>query len=156
MEMEEQDEEALYNRAKHRALYLIERREYTRREIRDKLKKSGRYGEPVIDRVLDFLEEYHFIDDEEYAFRYIRTYGGTRSIRQLQYELERRGVNRDYVKNALEELELDDRESLEYLAEKRLRGRELTSQELQKQYTYFLRKGYSGDQVRKVLDNYRE
>lgn len=150
------EEEALYIRAKHRALYLIERREYTRKEVRDKLRKSGKYEDSVIHRVLDFLEEYHFVDDKEYAFCYIRTYGEIRSRKQIQYELERKGIDREYIKNALEELEFDDLGSLERLAEKRLRGKELTPKERKKQCTYFMGKGYSYEQIRKVLDNYME
>lgn len=154
MEYKVSDEDGLYARAKHRALYLIERRDYTRKEIHDKLKKSGKYEDSIIERVLNFLEEYHFLDDREYAHKYIRTYGPRRSRKQIEYDLERKGVNRDCVRLAMEELELDDAYSLERLIEKRLRGKELPKEEKNKQYNYFLRKGYSYEQIRKVLDNY--
>ena len=156
MEDHNLSEDGLYERAKNRALYLIERREYTCREIRDKLKKGGKYEDPTIDRVLAFLQEYRFVDDRDYACRYIRTYGKSKSRRQIQFELERKGVNRELIRDAMDEQGLDDQDSLERLAQKRLKGKELTPQEKKKQYAYFLGKGYSYDQVRKILDIYGE
>ena len=81
-------EEVLMKRGKERALYLLKDRDRTEAEIRKKL-KEGFYPQQVIDRTMDFLKEYGFVDDLEFGRRYIEVYGNQRS--QIQAFLRKKG-----------------------------------------------------------------
>ena len=64
-------DEIIYKRAKERALYLLERRPLTVSMLRDKLRYHD-YPEQVVEKVIEFLEKYRYLDDMEY----IRMYAG--------------------------------------------------------------------------------
>ena len=62
-----------------------------------KLKDDG-YPQSVTERVLSFLQEYHFIDDNAYTANYIHVNKGRKSKRQITYELQQKGVDRDQIR----------------------------------------------------------
>ena len=63
-------EDVLYPRAKERALYIIGGGDKTIKQLKDKL-KAGLYPEEIIDRVIEFLVKYNYVDDKRYALSYI-------------------------------------------------------------------------------------
>lgn len=69
------EEEILLKRARDRALYLLQSQGRTQAEMIKKLKDDG-YSQSVTERVLSFLQEYHFIDDNAYTENYIHVNKG--------------------------------------------------------------------------------
>lgn len=65
----------IYKRAKERALFLLERKPLSVHMLRDKLKDND-YPLDIIDKVISFLERYHYLDDEEYVRMYVASYSG--------------------------------------------------------------------------------
>ena len=51
--------------AKRRALYLLGGRDYSRKELHKKLMNN--YSEETCEKVLEFVEEYGYLDEERYA-----------------------------------------------------------------------------------------
>ena len=76
------EEEILLKRARDRALYLLQSQGRTQAEMIKKLKDDG-YQQSVTERVLSFLQEYHFIDDNAYTANYIHVNKGRKSKRQI-------------------------------------------------------------------------
>jgi len=73
------------------ALRILTRREYTRRELQRKLTERD-YPEDVVEEVLDEMERAGYVDDKEYARRFLETreeWGYWR----IRYELARRGID---------------------------------------------------------------
>lgn len=60
----------LVKRARLRAANLLAKREYTEHQIRCKLKEGG-YPLICIDTAIEFMKEYHYLDDERYANFYL-------------------------------------------------------------------------------------
>ena len=93
------------------ALKVIEYRDRTEKELREKLKEKG-FGENLIDDELEFLKSYGFINDARYAERFtadainLKKWGKSR----IKSELIRKGVDRELIDNTIEDafLELDD------------------------------------------------
>lgn len=83
------EEEILLKRARDRALYLLQSQGRTQAEMIKKLKDDG-YSQSVTERVLSFLQEYHFIDDNAYTENYIHVNKGRKSKRQITYDCSKR------------------------------------------------------------------
>ena len=143
--------ELLYKRAKERSLYILESSLKTTKQIEDKL-KAGFYPKEVIERVISFLKEYHFIDDYQYALSYIEYKGKSKSRKQILQDLFVKGISRELVETALEESGFAEEDTLYTIALKRKNRYDLSDRkELQKFYQYLLGKGYSYGKVREVI-----
>lgn len=121
MELSEEELEVL----KHDAHVLMARLQMirmlsnvkTRHEVEEKL-RAAEFEEDVILECVDFAEEYGYINDEEYARNYVhdkmhlRRWGALR----IRHELQRKGVSREVISNALEEMRECEEENLYALA----------------------------------------
>lgn len=59
-----------------------------------------------------FLKEYHYLDDQEYARKYVRTAGAGKSIRQLRQSLLSKGISREILDLCFEEETVDEEEAV--------------------------------------------
>ena len=84
--------------ARESALALLEYRDRTEQELRQKL-LDREYSK---DEIVRFLREYRYLDDEAYAMRFIRSQSGKKSARQIRAVLERKGVSREIIASCLE------------------------------------------------------
>ena len=145
------EEEILLKRARDRALYLLQSQGRTQAEMIKKLKDDG-YSQSVTERVLSFLQEYHFIDDNAYTENYIHVNKGTKSKRQITYELQQKGVDRDQIRQMLEENPVDEEETVRALLKKKTGGRiPEDKKEIQKLAAFLGRKGFSFEVISRVL-----
>ena len=145
------EEEILLKRARDRALYLLQSQGRTQAEMIKKLKDDG-YPQSVTERVLSFLQEYHFIDDNAYTENYIHVNKGRKSKRQITYELQQKGVDRDQIRQMLEENPVDEEETVRALLKKKTGGRiPEDKKEIQKLAAFLGRKGFSFEVISRVL-----
>lgn len=146
MQLQELKQSVLLRNAKETALQLLSRRDYTKKMMLDKLKQK-QIPEDVADQVLCFLEEYHYLDDESYAKRYVKYYGTTRGKHRLRQELQQKGIAAETVSAALEEVEQGD--ALYRMAEKKIATlpRNYEPKDLQRLKNFFLRRGFSYDEI---------
>lgn len=87
------------------ALTFLEHRPRTTQEMRRKLRDGG-YEEEEITACLARLTELHYLDDRDYAMRYIRqSLGKRRGRRRFLTELQERGISRDITAQALYDFE---------------------------------------------------
>lgn len=139
--------------ARECALSLLEYRDRTEQQMRQKLKERE-YGPQEIEEALSFLKEYRYIDDADYAERYIRVYSRKKSTRQIRFDLERKGIARDVVEQYLEESPVDEEGQIrEYLLKKGCRPGERLDAAVYKKITAGLcRRGFSYEAIRRVMD----
>ena len=127
------------------ALALLEFRDRTERELRQKLKEREYSAEEINETVL-FLKEYRYLDDEAYVDRYIRSCAARKSRRQIRADLERKGVSREIIDLQLQEKTVDEDSQIRKL--------------LQKKYRRIMgalgRRGFSGEAIRKAMESMRE
>lgn len=144
-------EEVLCPRAREYALHLLADSGKTEQWMKRKLTDSG-YPAEAVEYALSFLWEYHFLDDAAYAQSYVRSYARKKSRRQMVYEMQQKGVNQEYIEEALAQSPIDEEESARQMLHKRLRGRqELSYEERGRLAAYLGRKGYSYDVIYQVL-----
>ena len=63
--------EIVGKRAKKRALFLLERMDRTESQLCEKLRQNG-YPEECVAAAVEYVKQYHYIDDLRYAKQYIR------------------------------------------------------------------------------------
>lgn len=149
-------EELLPKRAKLRAMNLLKNRDYTTKQLHDKLKEGG-YPEKNIEEALSYVESFHYTDDLRYAVNFIRNHAQDRSHRRIEQDLLMRGIDRDTFEKAWEEWETEggsqnEAAMIQMILEKKSFDCETASlKERQRMYGFLMRKGFSGEQVRRAL-----
>lgn len=141
-------------RAKLRCMHLLESRDYTEKQLRDKLKMGKTpYTEEEIDGAIAYVKSYHYIDDERYARNYIECMSARKSRRQIALELYQRGVERALVEEAFEEAgELQEEELIRMWIEKKHFDPDTADiKEKQRMYGFLIRKGFSSTEVNQAL-----
>lgn len=147
-------EEVLWPRARERALNLITTASRTAWEIHNKL-RQGHYPEEICKRVVDFLKEYGYVDDYEYARAYVSERMRSRSLRRIEMELRRKGISEDIIKDAMEGIEPDEPGAIERWLEKKAPNlAQMDYKAKRKVYSALLYRGYSHEQIQSVMDNF--
>lgn len=139
--------------ARDSALTMLERCDRTEKEMRQKLKERE-YTPDEIDETVEFLKEYRYINDAEYAGRYIRVYSSKKSIRQIHYNLEQKGISRDLMEAAFgENLVNEEAQVRHYLTKKGYQpGERMEPNQYRRLTGALCRKGFSYDVIRRVTD----
>lgn len=134
------------------ALTLLEYCDRTEQEMRRKL-KDREYAPEEIEKTILFLKEYHYIDDDRYAQKYIHTYADSKSIRRLRSELEQKGISRERIDAALEEIAVDESMQIAAWIKKRgyTPGEHLDPDQYRKLMAGLGRRGYSFDTIRRAM-----
>ncbi|MGC6176776.1 regulatory protein RecX [Lacrimispora sp. 38-1] len=143
--------EILCKRARERVLFLLKSSDKTEQELRRKL-KEGYYPQEAIDYAMDFLTEHRFINDQEYARRYVEYNSRRKSERQIKYELQRKGLDKEIIGDTLKEQPVDEAAIVrEYIRKKRLFPEQMDVREKSKVMASLGRKGFSYEAVSRVL-----
>ncbi|MFN8594091.1 MAG: RecX family transcriptional regulator [Thermomicrobiales bacterium] len=142
-------------RATQAALAFLAYRPRSEREVRDRLRR-GQYDDDVIAAVLERLYDWRYLDDEDFARRWVanRTTDHPRGRRLLQQELWRKGIDRDVARDAIEDAEIDEDAAAETLAKARLAAYagEEPAVVRRRLGAYLARRGYGYDVVKRALD----
>lgn len=144
-----------YIKCKEAALRIVEKTYKTQKEIKDKLFLKG-YDENTIDRTIEFLEEYNFIDDKNYTRMYVSDKIKKQGANKIKYELTKKGVSEELIKDQISNIDKDSEKEVAYLlAEKKysiLKKREGDKYKLsQKLYRFLISKGYEYDIVSEIV-----
>lgn len=143
-------------RAKERALYLLEYRDHSRKELIDKLKKD--VDEEIAASTADKMEEFGFLDDGRYAEKLARDLLTRKRLgrRRAFYELQRKGIERELAERVLDEAEVDPADQLGELIAKKY-ARYLGDEKGRKKVISALfRLGHSYEDVKRALQQYEE
>ena len=97
----------LSKRARERCLYLLDSMARTERQLRDKLRESC-YPEESIEAAIEYCKKKHYIDDADYAERFIASKADKLSKRAIEQKLYEKGIDKETVANAFENNDLDE------------------------------------------------
>ncbi len=140
-------------RATERALYLLEGREYSRHELYEKLSHS--YDEELCQEICDMCEEKGLIDDLSYAGALARRlYEANRyGISRIRQELYRRGIDKEYIRIAIDELERDDVAVISEILKQRYSDKLSDADDRKKTVNALLRRGFSYADIKKAINS---
>lgn len=135
-----------------RALGYLEKGMKSEKGIRDYLLGKG-YPDECIERAVQKLIEYGYIDDEVFAENFIRTYSSSKGRKKIKYDLIAKGIDAEIIETKLEEIfEREDEEELcVRLAEKYLKNKEYDQKTKEKLYRHLASKGFSFDMISSVV-----
>ena len=148
-------DEVLTKRAKLRAMHLLEAFDRTESGLRGKLKDNG-YPEAAIERAIDYVKSFGYINDERYARNFIEYRKETKSRREIYALLLKKGIDKDIMDVAFEEAYdgYEDGAAIRRLIEKKhVDVTSASREELSKLYAYLGRKGFSYEDIRKVVQS---
>ncbi len=134
---------------KERALALLDRRDYSRAELIRKLAEKG-VSEADAAEAADRLAELGFVDDARYAPIVVRHYAAKGyGEGRVRAELQRRGIPRELLDEALAAMPEDTSKIDKYIAS-RLRDPG-DRDEVRKLSAALYRRGFSGEEIRSAL-----
>ena len=143
---------------KERAIYIITNYSKTEKQLRDKLKKGGKYTDEIIDETIKFLKKHNFINDEDFAKRFVELHKNTYSIKVLKQKLYQKGIKKNIIDNLFdsEEVEFDEESIIKKLLLKKCpdyyeREKDMDPKERQKILAYLYRKGFSYDKIADIM-----
>lgn len=147
----------LPKRARLRCMNLLKTRDYTRQQLLNKLKQGG-YPEEVREDALAWVESFGYVNDAAYAESYVEDHMESRSLRRMEEDLIRRGIDRDTVRRALQKVqeregEQDEEKMIRRLLEqKHFHPSEADYKELRKMQAFLYRKGFQPDKIRRAME----
>ncbi len=146
--------EILIKRARKRVMHLLEKMDRTEEQLRVKL-RQGYYPEDVIEDAIGYVKGYHYLDDLRYAQNYVRSHREKKSRRMLQLELQKRGVAKEWIQQALEEeyeQENEQEQILKWIRKKDYSSDTADLKEKQRMYQFLLRRGFRPNDILHALD----
>ncbi len=150
-------ESVLLKRVKLRAMNLLQKRSYTKEGLRRKL-IEGRYPEELVEKALDYVASYHYIDDVRYAGEYIRCYCECRSKRRIMQDLKTKGVSLEVAEKAWQTYEaefapVDEVRQIQALLQKKQFDKNTADyKETMRIMNFLYRKGYSVDCIKQCMN----
>lgn len=134
--------------ATERAMNHLSATMKTCRQMRDFLNSKG-YTQAVADYVIDKLEGYGYIDDYAYCRAYVNSVSG-KGKTAIRAALIKRGAQREAIDAALDEVEEDEDEVLA-VAQKYMRGKSTTRENLNKALRHLISRGFDYDVAKSAL-----
>lgn len=135
-----------------KTLNFISKSQKTQKQIKNYLTKKG-FEESVVDYVLQKLEEYNFVNDEEFAKNFVKYKTKSSGKRKILIELKQRGVCEDLAKNSVDCFSKDE-ENIYNVAQKYLRLKERDFKTKQKAFRFLLSKGYESENIVACLNKF--
>lgn len=158
--------EVFLPRAKQRALFLLNKKRYTRQEMVKKLTADG-YPVAVVEETLFYLEALHYIEDVSFAQGYAALFISKYSERELYQKMVQKGFEKEVIAEAIneakeaysyengdEEMPAEAPEQVAIrtiLRKKGYRKEQMTTKQQKKLALSLYRKGFSFYDIKKVM-----
>ena len=146
--------EAEKSEALEKAFSYVSETLKTKRQVKEYLLRKG-FSETACFYAIDKLKEYRYINDAEYAKRFIESTGKTQGKRLMAFKLMAKGVRKEEIESAYEEVGGKAGENAAALAEKRLRNKELTKENILKTYKYLISRGFSYEEAEAAVSPFK-
>lgn len=149
-------EEDNYIKGKNSALKILEKSFKTEKEMYDKLLQKE-YDIKTINRIIEFLKSYSFINDDKYIELYIKEKIKVQGKGKIKYSLLNKGIDEEKINFYLNNISSDEEKDIAHkLGEKKyeiLCKSENSTPKLKKKLgDYLLRNGYNFEVVNEVLN----
>ena len=151
------DVERSRERTMNRAVKLLAAKPRSIRELRDRLLEKLWTNDEIVDRVIEKLKEYKYLDDEQFAkdLAVSQLRQKPQGKRRLQQTMSRKKLDKDVVATAItdafEKLPEDELIDLAIAKRLRLKGIPETREDTKKFYDHLMRQGFGFDLIRNKM-----
>ena len=141
-----------FDKEKTRVLKYILYKKRTEQEIRNKSKQS--IEENLLEDIIEYLKEAKYIDDKEYIERIVNNFMILKnlSIREIQYKLASKGLNRSDIEEYMYENK-DELEEYEFKSASNIFYKKSSTMEQDEIKQYLLKKGYKNENIIRAIEN---
>lgn len=141
-----------YVKARDRAIKYIMFKMRTRQEVINKLIELE-YSETVVNNVISDLEELEYINDNEYAKKFIESNKKSKknSKSMIKLKLKNKGIDSELIDKYLEISNFSDTDAIKKLLSKKNFSPELEYDERNKIIAYCVRKGFILSDILSVI-----
>lgn len=137
-------------RAKSRAVWLLSKKGYSKNGLRKKL--CDKFLESSANAAVDFCEQKGFLNDREYADSLARRLcAAGKSRRQAVVYMQKQGLLKEDIENALCAANSDDGNAVKELVEKKYKDKLLQKNGRQKVVAALLRRGFRYEDIKKAI-----
>lgn len=149
-------EDTILPRAKQKALNLLKFSDRSEQELTTKLKEAL-YPMMVVEKVIAYVKEYGYLNDERFASSYIRSRMSRKSKRVIMLELQNKGIKNQLLEKIITEVyqyeESDpEEEAIKKAIHKKIMSPDqLSYEDKQKLIASLYRKGFDLDKIKKIL-----
>lgn len=163
-ENDEIDEETLefhlkesdYIRAKSRAMWFLDRADYSEKILYEKIVAGGISGTAAA-RAVARLKELGLLNDSRLALRLAEQMSEANiSKREAYAKLYQKGIPATIIKTVLEETAFDEAAQVEAVIQKKYRNKMTDKTQIPKVYAALIRKGFSYSAVRDAIKKYTQ
>ncbi len=141
---EGQYERVIYLASLSKGIFLLSRRDYTKKEMITKLNLKFKSYQ-MVEEAVEKLVERGYIDDLSYAKSLIeRTHD---SKRKIEYKLKLKGISTEVIREAFLSGEHNELEEIKRLLKK------ISRKERNKQIEYLMRKGFRYEDIKNALED---
>ena len=137
-----------------RGVALLSRREYSRKQLRERLAEGGDSPE-ALEETLDLLEQKGYLNDERFAESLCRAKGSRYGNFRLQMQLREAGVAGEIISRVLGEA-TDEVERAKEVWSRRFGSLAEDEKEKARQVRFLANRGFSFDTIQRVLSRVRE
>ncbi len=134
-----------------RALRMLARREYSRREMQDRL-SSPDVDDAEVQSVLDEFEDKGWLSERRFVDAVVQSRRRRFGAARVLHELKEKGVSEEGLANAREALAESEIEAARAVWQKKFGQPPASLAERAKQTRFLAGRGFSADVIRNVLD----
>jgi len=134
------------------AVSYLEKYVVSEKGLKNYLKKKS-FDDETIQKSIEKLQEYGFIDDEKFAKNYFECLNGKNGKRAIAQKLKQKGVSREIIEKLLETVDEDEEiEKAKLLASKFAKNRQKDTKSKQKCVAHLIYKGYDYSVAQKATN----
>lgn len=151
------DVERSRERTMNRAVKLLAAKPRSVRELRERLLEKLWTNEDIVERVIEKLKEYKYLDDEQFArdVALSKLRQKPQGKRRLHQSMSQKKLDKDVVATAIadafEKMPEEDLIDLAIAKRIRLKGKPETREDTKKFYDHLLRQGFGFDLIREKM-----
>ncbi len=148
--------ELLPKQGRLQAMALLEKMDRTEHQLREKLRQAF-FPPEIIEDAVNYVKSYHYLDDFRYARNYLEIYCASKSLRQMKQELYKKGVAKEIVEQAVEEMQAagdfpdEEAQILALLEKKQYDPAAADYREQQRIYAFLSRRGYDSSVIYRAM-----
>ena len=139
---------------KKRALYYLGKREYTRKELHEKItpfSESLELTRQQVNQILTELENKDWLSDRRFADQFVFSKKRKFGLKKMGYELKMHGVNEIIIHNALNEIKSEEYNLAKNIWEKKFRKLPENPEERLKQMRFLQSRGINSALIHQIL-----
>lgn len=134
--------------AMNKALKFLAFKSRTEKEMREFLYEKE-FWKPVVEKTIQKMKNYNYINDEEYAKNFINERKNTKGFKMIAYELKHKGINENIIQEILSECD-NQEEAIEKIAKKFIKNKQKSENINEKLFRHLASKGFDFEEVQSV------